>query len=100
MTKPAPDDWQQMAAQHRQAEFKNKVARISKSGRRGNRIFGGTLILFGAFALLFGLFIAFQLLNGSMEAKGDLRGLFWMIVGGTITIMTGVFIWRGTLTKR
>jgi hypothetical protein len=43
MSSPAPDDGQKLAAQHRQAEFSSKVAKISKSGRRGNRIFGGIL---------------------------------------------------------
>jgi hypothetical protein len=100
VTSPAPDDWQQLAAQHRQAEFRSNVARISKSGRRGNRIFGGTLILFGAVALLLGAFLAVQLFNGALDAKKYFEDVVWMLAGGAITVGTGVFVWRGTFTRR
>jgi hypothetical protein len=114
MSNPAPDDWQKLTAQHRQAEFNSKVAKISRSGRRGNRIFGGILMLFGAGALLFGLFIGYQYLTGRWQPaqertrdgvpltreRRDYEGVLWMVGGGVVTIGTGVLVWRGTLTKR
>jgi hypothetical protein len=92
------DDWQQLAAQHRQEQFTNKVQRISRQGRRGNRIVGAFLMLIGAALLVFLAVRAFlEPVNDAFWR--DLRGMIYLGSGGVVTIATGAAIWRGTFTR-
>lgn len=93
------EDWQQLATQHRQAQMAGKVQQISRSGRRGNRLFGGLLLIIGLCAVLLGGWYAVDLPMENLTWR-KMRGLLALLAGGFITMGTGLAIWTGQFTKR
>src|SRR5262245_23123873 len=90
-----PDDWQALAAQHRQEQFASKVTRLDKQARRGNRMIGGCLMVCGVLALFGGLVMAAQMVAGDLEITiRTLRGIYGFVGGGAVTALIGWAIWR------
>lgn len=96
---PNPDDWQQQAAQHQRAQMSSRVAKISRSSRRGNRIWGGFLMVVGLGVLVLSVVRSLELPTEELTWR-ELRGVLWLPVASLITIGTGLAIWRGRFTKK
>ena len=91
-----PDDWQQQAAKHRAEQFGSNIQKLSKRGRRGNRMVGCGVMGFGLVALSL---TVFRLLQPS-EGEQDPLNLAWLGIGSVATITAGFAIWRGRDTRR
>src|SRR5438093_866489 len=86
-----PEDWQQLAAQHRQEQFAGNVRRLDKQARRGNQMVGGCLMLFGVVTLLLALgFAATSLQTEDIDLTiGGIKKVLWCLLGGGLMISMG-----------
>jgi hypothetical protein len=89
-----PDDWQQLASQHREAQFAENVRALEKQARRGNRMIGCLFIGCGVLVLLGGLILALDRSTEKITIR-DIRILWICLSGSVVTIGVGFAIWRG-----